>query len=124
MLKILPGAVDKSLTDSIQRTLSKPAVVDHLSKGIASSMQPVINEGFRNAFKDVLIPGFQRATTAMFEQIHASFENGVVQCEFQNKDAIAVYNPKANEEVFSRSSSDLEPALRRPWRTFAFFSTI
>ena len=59
------------------RVLSKTPVIESIAKGVAKSIRPAIEETFRENFTSVLIPSYQKATNAMFEQITTTFEAGL-----------------------------------------------
>ncbi|CAG8794309.1 24347_t:CDS:10, partial [Gigaspora margarita] len=75
--KNIPAAIEKSVADNVQRVLAKTPVIESIAKGVSKSIRPVIEETFRENFTTVLIPSYQKATNAMFEQITATFEAGL-----------------------------------------------
>ncbi|CAG8541630.1 3072_t:CDS:2, partial [Scutellospora calospora] len=75
--KNIPAAIEKSVADNVQRVLAKTPVIDSIAKGVSKAIRPVIEETFRENFTTVLIPSYQKATNAMFEQITATFEAGL-----------------------------------------------
>ncbi|KAG9289781.1 hypothetical protein G9A89_015361 [Geosiphon pyriformis] len=77
--KSIPAAIDKTVTENVQRVLSKSSVIDSIAKSVSKSIKPIIEEIYRENFSNMLIPSYQNATTAMFEQIHRTFEAGLQQ---------------------------------------------
>ncbi|RIA94484.1 hypothetical protein C1645_873429 [Glomus cerebriforme] len=75
--KNIPAAIDKAVSDNVPRVLSKTPVIESIAKGVSKSIRPVIEETFRENFTSVLIPSYQKATNAMFEQITTTFEAGL-----------------------------------------------
>ncbi|GBC02494.1 hypothetical protein RclHR1_04650011 [Rhizophagus clarus] len=75
--KNIPTAIDKAVSDNVPRVLSKATVIESIAKGVSKSTRPVIEETFRENFTSVLIPSYQKATNAMFEQITTTFEAGL-----------------------------------------------
>ncbi|CAG8688150.1 17020_t:CDS:2, partial [Racocetra persica] len=75
--KNIPTAIEKSVADNVQRVLAKTTVIESIAKGVSKAIRPVIEETFRENFTTVLIPSYQKATNAMFEQITATFEAGL-----------------------------------------------
>ncbi|CAG8683459.1 11103_t:CDS:2, partial [Acaulospora morrowiae] len=75
--KSIPAAIEKYIAENIQRVLSKTSVTESIAKGVSKSIRPIIEETFRENFTTVLIPSYQKATNAMFEQITATFEAGI-----------------------------------------------
>ncbi|CAG8667460.1 16269_t:CDS:2, partial [Dentiscutata heterogama] len=75
--KNIPAAIEKSVADNVQRVLAKTPVIESIAKGVSKAIRPVIEETFRENFTTVLIPSYQKATNAMFEQITTTFEAGL-----------------------------------------------
>ncbi|CAG8510616.1 17717_t:CDS:2, partial [Racocetra fulgida] len=75
--KNIPTAIEKSVADNVQRVLAKTTVIESIAKGVSKAIRPVIEETFRENFTTVLIPSYQKATNAMFEQITTTFEAGL-----------------------------------------------
>lgn len=57
--------------------MSKPAFIETVSKTVAKSLRPLVEETFKESFGNLLIPAYQNATTQMFEQISGAFDKGL-----------------------------------------------
>ncbi|CAG8438797.1 1199_t:CDS:10, partial [Acaulospora colombiana] len=93
--KSIPAAIEKSVADNVQRVLAKTPVIDSIAKAVSKAIRPVIEETFRDNFTTVLIPSYQKATNAMFEQITATFEAGMQDIAVKSAQASS-YNNTAN----------------------------
>jgi len=47
-----------------------------------NALQTPIQAAYREAFQNIVIPNFERATQTMFQQINDSFAKGSKECEF------------------------------------------
>ncbi|KAF9915246.1 hypothetical protein BX616_006570 [Lobosporangium transversale] len=77
MIKTLPTAVEASVNQNIHHIMESSTFFSNLSNQVATSIRPCIEESFKDSFTKVLIPSYQKATQAMFQQIHAAFQAGI-----------------------------------------------
>ena len=49
----------------------------NLTAQVATTIRPSIEDSFKESFTKVLIPSYQKATQAMFQQIHSAFQSGI-----------------------------------------------
>lgn len=71
--------------------MGSASFVNELTTQVATSIRPSIEESFKDSFTKVLIPSYQKATQAMFQQIHAAFQSGIEDLTSANqKDQEAV----------------------------------
>ncbi|KAG0359810.1 hypothetical protein BGZ54_009811 [Gamsiella multidivaricata] len=75
--KALPSAVEAAVSENVERLMGNPAFVTDLTTQIASTIRPTLEDSFKDSFTKILIPSYQRATQAMFQQIHAAFQSGI-----------------------------------------------
>ncbi|RUS21401.1 hypothetical protein BC937DRAFT_92796 [Endogone sp. FLAS-F59071] len=73
----IANAIDKSVADNVNRIMSKPAFIETVSKAVAKSLRPLVEETFKESFGNLVIPAYQNATTQMFEQISGAFDKGL-----------------------------------------------
>ncbi|KAG0023494.1 hypothetical protein BGZ80_009269 [Entomortierella chlamydospora] len=76
-LKALPSAVESAVKENIERVLGSPAFITNLTTQVASTIQPSIETCFKDNFTNLLIPSYQKATQAMFQQMHTAFSSGI-----------------------------------------------
>ncbi|KAG0083178.1 enhancer of mRNA decapping 4 [Podila epicladia] len=76
-VKALPSAIDTAVSENVERVMGSQSFVKELTTQVASSIRPSIEESFRESFTKTLIPSYQKATQAMFQQIHAAFQSGI-----------------------------------------------
>ncbi|CAG8736185.1 1559_t:CDS:2, partial [Ambispora leptoticha] len=112
--KSIPAAIDKAVTENVQRVLSKSSVIDSIAKSVSKSMRPVIEEIFRENFTNMLIPSYEKATNAMFDQIHRTFNTGLQQITQKSSqsgssvDANAIARLQASIDQLTVSMSQLQ----------------
>ncbi|RUS32218.1 hypothetical protein BC938DRAFT_476008 [Jimgerdemannia flammicorona] len=75
--RAVPSAIDKSVAENVNKIMSKPAFVESVSKSVAKSLRPLVEDTFKDSFSTLLIPAYQSATTQMFNQIGAAFDQGL-----------------------------------------------
>ncbi|KAI1296397.1 hypothetical protein EDD11_007347 [Mortierella claussenii] len=76
-VKTLPIVVESAVSQNVDRVMSSPSFVNHLTSQVATSIRPSIEDSFKDSFAKVLIPSYQKATQAMFQQIHTAFQSGI-----------------------------------------------
>ncbi|GBC42470.2 enhancer of mRNA-decapping protein 4-like [Rhizophagus irregularis DAOM 181602=DAOM 197198] len=107
--KNIPTAIDKAVSENVPRVLSKAPVIESIAKGVSKSIRPVIEETFRENFTSVLIPSYQKATNAMFEQITTTFEAGlqdIAHKSAQSASYASAYNIDQNTLARLQASID------------------
>ncbi|CAG8813630.1 5326_t:CDS:2, partial [Dentiscutata erythropus] len=96
--KSIPTAIEKSVADNVQRVLAKTPVIESIAKGVSRAIRPVIEETFRENFTNVLIPSYQKATNAMFEQITTTFEAGMQDIAVKSAQASSYNNANGGDQ--------------------------
>ncbi|RHZ75827.1 hypothetical protein Glove_209g95 [Diversispora epigaea] len=96
--KSIPTAIEKSVADNVQRVLAKTPVIESIAKGVSKAIRPVIEETFRENFTNVLIPSYQKATNAMFEQITTTFEAGMQDIAVKSAQASSYNNANGGDQ--------------------------
>lgn len=61
----------------MDRIMRSSEFMTKLTEKVSSAIRPSIEESFKDSFAKVLIPSYQKATQAMFQQIHAAFQSGM-----------------------------------------------
>ncbi|KAG0203075.1 G-type lectin S-receptor-like serine/threonine-protein kinase SRK [Mortierella sp. GBA30] len=84
-LKTLPSAVESAVKENVERVLGGSAFRETLTTQVASTIRPSIEDSFKESFTQVLIPSYQKATQAMFQQIHAAFQSGIEDLSAANQ---------------------------------------
>ncbi|KFH62555.1 hypothetical protein MVEG_11948 [Podila verticillata NRRL 6337] len=103
-VKALPAAINTSVSENVERVMGSASFMNELTTQVATSIRPSIEESFKDSFTKVLIPSYQKATQAMFQQIHAAFQSGIEDLTSANqKDQEAVEN--LNQSVKKLSSN-------------------
>ncbi|KAJ3299968.1 enhancer of mRNA decapping 4 [Borealophlyctis nickersoniae] len=69
--------IEKTIGDSMQKAMTKPALIDAVSSSLITALREVLENSFKEIFANVLIPRMQSAVTAMFVQIHETMESGL-----------------------------------------------
>ncbi|CAG8456437.1 3148_t:CDS:10 [Funneliformis mosseae] len=107
--KNIPTAIDKAVSDNVPRVLSKAPVIESIAKGVSKSIRPVIEETFRENFTSVLIPSYQKATNAMFEQITTTFEAGLHDIAHKSAQSASFTNSQSTDHnVLARIQASIE----------------
>ena len=78
------------MQSSLDRGLQKlsTSLSASLPAAVASSLGPSTAEAFKEAFASTLLPGYERASQKMFDDLHGAFQRGLDQ--FQQPLAAAV----------------------------------
>ncbi|KAF8972852.1 G-type lectin S-receptor-like serine/threonine-protein kinase SRK [Entomortierella lignicola] len=104
-LKALPSAVESAVNENVGRILGSPAFIANLTEQVASTIKPSIEGCFKDSFSSVLIPSYQKATQAMFQQMHGAFNSGIEELISssgkgnESVEQIASYASKINSTV-------------------------
>ncbi|CAI2170487.1 3018_t:CDS:10, partial [Funneliformis geosporum] len=102
-------AVNKAVSDNVPRVLAKAPVIESIAKGVSKSIRPVIEETFRENFTSVLIPSYQKATNAMFEQITTTFEAGLQDIAHKSAQSASFTNSQSTDQnVLARLQASIE----------------
>ena len=56
-------------------------VAESIGYAAASILEGTIPNAYRESFQNVLLPGFEKASMAMFMQINQTFQQGTKQCK-------------------------------------------
>ncbi|KAF9419365.1 hypothetical protein BGZ94_009438 [Podila epigama] len=111
-LKALPVAVDSAVSENVERVMTSPSFVKELTAQVASSIRPSIEESFKDSFTKVLIPSYQKATQAMFQQIHVAFQSGIEDLTSANqRDHEAVESLSLNVKKLTLSVEAIQSSV-------------
>ncbi|KAF9586380.1 hypothetical protein BGW38_005964 [Lunasporangiospora selenospora] len=75
--KTLPTSIESAVNEQVERVLGSSAFMSKLTNQVATTIKPSIEESFKDSFSKVLIPSYQKATHAMFQQMHSAFLGGI-----------------------------------------------
>ncbi|KAF9143911.1 hypothetical protein BG015_000256 [Linnemannia schmuckeri] len=75
--KTLPSAIETAVSENVERVMSGSDFRTNLTAQVATTIRPSIEDSFKESFTKVLIPSYQKATQAMFQQIHSAFQSGI-----------------------------------------------
>ncbi|KAF9289325.1 hypothetical protein BGZ88_007806 [Linnemannia elongata] len=75
--KTLPSAIEAAVSDNVERVMTGSDFMTNLTAQVATTIRPSIEDSFKESFTKVLIPSYQKATQAMFQQIHSAFQSGI-----------------------------------------------
>ncbi|KAJ3397637.1 enhancer of mRNA decapping 4 [Lobulomyces angularis] len=131
---------EKALVDVIPKLLNRPKVVEAIANSVSTSVKPVVEKLLKESFKNIFMPGMEKAVQAMFTQIHVSLEKGLeevfqshqvtdqaqllilqklekVLCVIQEKVITSQQESgkisfESMQEFFSKSSQDLNSTLQ------------
>ena len=69
------------MQSSLDRGLQKlsTSLSASLPAAVASSLGPSTAEAFKEAFASTLLPGYERASQKMFDDLHGAFQRGLDQ---------------------------------------------
>ncbi|KAG0229619.1 hypothetical protein BGW41_002920 [Actinomortierella wolfii] len=107
----LPNTIDTAVSENVSRVMNSAAFMTKLTNQVATTIRPSIEESFKESFNKVLIPAYQKATQAMFQQITATFEEGVADLAAANTKDQTTMEQIANELKASRE--DMQAGLSR-----------
>ncbi|KAF9329153.1 hypothetical protein BG006_007776 [Podila minutissima] len=111
-VKALPSAIDTAVSENVERVMGSQSFVSELTTQVASSIRPSIEESFRESFTKTLIPSYQKATQAMFQQIHAAFQSGIEDLTSANqKDHEAVENLTQSVKKLSSNVEAIQSSI-------------
>ncbi|KAK3815753.1 MAG: hypothetical protein JOS17DRAFT_759658 [Linnemannia elongata] len=75
--KTLPSAIEAAVSNNVERVMAGSDFLTNLTAQVATTIRPSIEDSFKESFTKVLIPSYQKATQAMFQQIHSAFQSGI-----------------------------------------------
>lgn len=108
----LPTAVECSVGENVERIMAGPAFANNLTTQVAAAIRPSIEESFRDSFTKILIPSYQKATQAMFQQIHGAFQSGMEGLTLaNNKDHNAIAVLTANVQKVASNVDNIQNSL-------------
>ncbi|MEW5297417.1 MAG: hypothetical protein WDW36_000627 [Sanguina aurantia] len=86
----LPGVVQRAVAEVLPAVIGGDLMQQALSRSLSaqverclalqlqSSLPKLLSEGLRESFSNSVVPAFERATQAMFGQVQAAFESGLI----------------------------------------------
>ncbi|KAF9165828.1 hypothetical protein DFQ26_009273 [Actinomortierella ambigua] len=80
----LPNTIDAAVSENVSRVMGSSTFMTKLTNQVALTIRPSVEESFKESFNKVLIPAYQKATQAMFQQITTTFEEGVADLTAAN----------------------------------------
>ncbi|KAG0214710.1 hypothetical protein BGX33_001909 [Mortierella sp. NVP41] len=95
--KTLPSAIETAVSENVERVMTGSDFITNLTAQVAMTIRPSIEDSFKESFTQVLIPSYQKATQAMFQQIHSAFQSGI--------DDLTTANQKDHESIETLSTS-------------------
>ncbi|XP_031552584.1 enhancer of mRNA-decapping protein 4-like isoform X2 [Actinia tenebrosa] len=98
-------AADAVLKDSINKMVKNKGVIEAIGTSAASALQGPIQDSYRDAFQNTVLPAFERACQAMFHQINDAFQKGTHQ--YLEKVTMTIESQKRGER------ESLEPAFEQ-----------
>ncbi|KAF9912845.1 hypothetical protein EC991_008711 [Linnemannia zychae] len=75
--KTLPSAIEAAVSENVEKVMAGDDFMTNLTAQVATTIRPSIEDSFKESFTKVLIPSYQKATQAMFQQIHSAFQSGI-----------------------------------------------
>ncbi|KAF8926648.1 hypothetical protein BGZ58_011015 [Dissophora ornata] len=103
--KVLPSSVETAVGENVERFFGSPSFVSNLTAQVAATIRPSIEDSFKDSFTKVLIPSYQKATQAMFQQIHAAFQSGIEDL------ALATSKDRSSIEVLSTNVRNIASSV-------------
>lgn len=73
----MPSAIETAVSENVGRVMTGSDFMTKLTAQVATTIRPSIENSFKESFTQVLIPSYQKATQAMFQQIHSAFQSGI-----------------------------------------------
>ncbi|KAG0250098.1 hypothetical protein BG011_008654 [Mortierella polycephala] len=111
-LKALPTAIDTAVSSNVERVMGGTTFLSALTTQVASTIRPSIEDSFKESFTKVLIPSYQKATQAMFQQIHSAFQSGIEDLTSANrKDQETIEGLSANVKAIASSVDVIQTSL-------------
>ncbi|KAF9182795.1 hypothetical protein BGZ51_004449 [Haplosporangium sp. Z 767] len=111
-LKALPSAIDTAVSSNVERVMGGTTFLSALTTQVASTIQPSIENSFKDSFTKVLIPSYQKATQAMFQQIHSAFQSGIEDLTSANrKDQETIEALTANVKAIASNVEVIQTSL-------------
>ena len=84
LVETVQPSIDKSITNALgQVRQATNAVPNAVSQQVAAGVSETVTTAFRDQFASVCVPGYERATQAMFEQMHSAFNTGMAQFKME-----------------------------------------
>lgn len=96
---------DNNLRDAINKLAQSKSVSESLAAAVANNVQPVVQNAFKDAFAQVLIPAFERSLQTMLTQLGQNYVKGSKDIETQFKNQAAQMSREQHKVV-------VEPLLR------------
>lgn len=81
-LKIDAGQIEANVKENLTKAIGGPQVREAVAAAAASAAKPVLENAFKEAFADILMPGMEKACQNMFKQVQDAFLVGTRECEF------------------------------------------
>ncbi|KAG0288097.1 hypothetical protein BGZ96_008076 [Linnemannia gamsii] len=75
--KTMPSAIETAVSENVEKVMAGSDFLTNLTAQVATNIRPSIEDSFKESFTKVLIPSYQKATQAMFQQIHSAFQSGI-----------------------------------------------
>jgi len=98
--------------------MGDPEFMSRLTEKVSSAIRPSVEESFKDSFTKVLIPSYQKATQAMFQQIHAAFQSGMEDLATANqKDHEAIERLSSQVQKVSTGMESLQGLLTQTAQT-------
>ena len=101
-------AVDRAILQLSQAVGALPSA---FGASISSSVTSTVSSTFQSHFLETLAPAYERASKAMYEQLHGSFSAGLAQFKQQTGDAIGDVVREAVGKAASAQESMLAKAV-------------
>ena len=101
-------AVDRAILQLSQAVGALPSA---FGASISSSVTSTVSSTFQSHFLETLAPAYERASKAMYEQLHGSFSAGLAQFKKQTGDAIGDVVREAVGKAASAQESMLAKAV-------------
>jgi len=70
---------ERTLREETQELIKSKPLVEAIGFSAASVLEGTIPNAYRESFKNILLPGFEKASMAMFMQINQTFQQGTKQ---------------------------------------------
>uniref|UniRef100_T2MBE8 Enhancer of mRNA-decapping protein 4 n=1 Tax=Hydra vulgaris TaxID=6087 RepID=T2MBE8_HYDVU len=70
---------ERTFCESTQEFMKSKNFIDSISCAVAGVLEGLIPSSYRESFQNILIPGFEKASLAMYMQINQAFQQGTKQ---------------------------------------------
>lgn len=86
------------------------SISESIGYAAASILEGTIPNAYRETFQNILLPGFEKASMAMFMQINQTFQQGTKQCKRQK---VTLLDKSPDQEIVERDQIHLSSNWNR-----------